>query len=143
MKRMIALLIVGLLLSLTAASCVSATDKEKNPIINHGSIYVGSKPLHRYNDPGFVFGWYDTIEWSSTTSVRYLYSPHLLFGWDIDIVPEPSYFKYSFQVAAFASRVLFTNFGHTFIGYFSGTEPGFIFGFVDDTCTFYYREPSA
>ena len=143
MKKILSLLLIGLFLSLALLNNVSANSTEETTARNHGPIYFGSKPLHRYNDPGFVFGWYDTIEWSSTTSVRYLYSPHLLFGWDIGIVPEPSYFKYSFQVAAFASRVLFTNFGHTFIGYFSGTEPGFICGFVDDTCTFYYREPSA
>ncbi len=137
MKRMIALLIVGLLLSLTAASCVSADDKE-NTARNHGPIYVGSKPFHEYDDPGFVIGFYNRIDWVSPTSVGYLYSPHMLFGWDIGIANPPHPFKYSFAVGLFASRILFTSFGPSFVGIFTGTEPGFICGFVDDVCTFYY-----
>ncbi len=135
MKRMIALLIVGLLLSLTVASCVSANDEKDDLTREHSPIYVGTKPLEKYSDPGFVVGWYDTIEWVTPTSVGNLYSPHLLFGWDIGIRHQPS--GHSFYVGFFASRVSFDSFGSTFVGFFSGTEPGFICGFVDDNCYLY------
>ena len=137
MKRMIALLIVGLLLSLTIANCVSATDEKETTDRNHGPFYVGSKSLEGYSNPGFVVGWYDTIEWVTPTSVGYLYSPHLLFGWDIGKPNPPVHFRYTFSIGLFASRVSFTSFGLSFVGFFSGTEPGFICGFVDDNCYLY------
>ncbi len=134
MKRMVALLIVGLLLSLTAASCVSANDEETTPR-NHGPFYFGTNPLERYEQPGFVCGYYNEIELSGSTSVRALYSPHLLFGWDYSSDP----FWFPLQIGAFASKVKFYSFNLTFIGFFSGTEPGFVCGFVDGMCYFTYQ----
>ena len=58
MKRMSALLIVGLLLSLTVTSCASANDEETTAR-NHGPIYVGSKPFGDYEEPGFICGFVD------------------------------------------------------------------------------------
>ncbi len=138
MKRMLPLIIIGLFLSLAVLNGVSATTTEEETVRNHGPIYFSSKPVKNYDDPGFVIGYYDRIDWASPTSVGYLYSPHMLFGWDIGIANPPYPFKYSFAVGLFASRILFTSFGPSFVGFFSGTEPGFICGFVDDVCTFYY-----
>ena len=139
MKRMVALLIVGLLLSLTAANCVTADLGEDEDIIrNHGPIYVGSKPLNEYDDPGFIIGFYNRGDWLAPGAPRYLYSPHMLFGWDVGHGGPTWPFKYTLEIGAFASRALFDNFGPTFKGFFSGTEAGFICGFVDDGLTFYY-----
>ncbi len=140
MKRMIALLIVGLLLCLTAASCVSANDEETTPR-NHGPFYFGTKPLERYEQPGFVCGYYTEIEWiGSSTGVRALYSPHLLFGWNFGYRSRgpPIPIPWFFQIGAFVSKVKFLSFDLTFIGFFSGIEPGFVCGFVDGMCYFTY-----
>ncbi len=137
MKRMVALLIAGLLLCLTVASCVSANDEEKNTTRNHGPIYVNPKPAKGYDEPGFIVGYYDCIGFSSET-VHYLYSPHLLFGWSITNTGLPFPLKYSLQIAAFSSRVEFSSFDRTFSGFFSNTEPGFVCGFVYDNCHFSY-----
>ncbi len=141
MKKILSLILIVLLLSLTFLNGVSATTDEEATTRNHSPIYIGSKPFEEYEEPGFVCGFYSRIGWISHTnnsSVGYLYSPHLLFGWDFGYLPPYHPFPWYLQIAAFSSRVLFQAFNPTFFGIFTGTEPGFICGFVDNTCTFYY-----
>ena len=140
MKKILALIIIGLFVCVALLNGVSAvsTDEETTDR-NHGPFYVGSKPLERYEKPGFVCGYYTEIEWiGSSTGVRALYSPHLLFGWNFGYRDPPIPMPWFFQIGAFASKVKFLSFDLTFIGFFSGTEPGFVCGFVDGMCYFTY-----
>ena len=143
MKKVLSFLLIVLFLSLAFMSSVSAnTTEEETTARNHGPIYVGLKPLHEYNDPGFIVGFYNRVDWATPESPKYLYSPHLLFGWDIQQAGPVFPFKYTLEIGAFASRAIFDNFSPTFKGFFSGTETGFICGFVDDVLTFYYGDYS-
>ncbi len=139
MKKALSLIIISLFLGLALLNGVSATTTEENDTIkNRGPIYFSSKPFEEYENPGFVCGFYNRIAWASytnNTDVTYLYSPHLLFGWDYSLHGP---FRINLQIAAFSSRVLFQAFKPTFVGIFTGTEPGFICGFVDGNCFFTY-----
>ncbi len=142
MKKALSLIIISLFLGLALLNGVSATTTEEETTArNHGPFYVGSKPLCIYAEPGFVIGFYDSIDWlpnSINPEVRSLYSPNLLFGWNFGYSNSPIPFPLFLQIGAFASRVLFSNFNSTFIGIFSGTEPGFVCGFVGGQCHFLY-----
>ncbi len=141
MKKTLALIIIGLFVSVAFMNGVSATTDEETTARNHGPFYVGSKPFEEYEQPGFVCGFYNHIEWTShsnNTNIRYLYSPHLLFGWNFQYLDPSHPLPWALQIAAFSSRVLFQSFKTTFIGIFTRTEPGFICGFVDGNCYFTY-----
>ncbi len=130
---------MSLFLGLVFTNCVTANPgDEVDTLRNHDPIYFGSKPLHEYTNPGFIIGFYNRVDWSTPESPKYLYSPRLLFGWDIGLGGPMWPFEYTLEIGAFASRVIFDNFSPTFKGFFSGTEVGFICGFVDDGLTFYY-----
>lgn len=142
MKKVIYLLLISAFVSLSFNGIVASFDVEKNLLsAKQDSFYVSSKPLEEYNNPGFVCGFYNRIDWlldpwtEEPICPHYLYSPHMLFGWDYS---SEGPFSINLQIAAFSSRVFFTNFNSTFVGIFTGTEPGFICGFVDGTCFFTY-----
>ncbi len=142
MKKILSLILIGLFLSLAFMNGVSATTTEEETTArNHGPFYVGSKPFGEYAEPGFVIGFYDRIDWkpySDNISVRSLYSPHMLFGWNFGYGGPQYPFPFFFQIGAFASRVLFHSFSTTFVGIFTETESGFICGFVNGQCHFLY-----
>ncbi len=145
MKKILSIILIGLFLNLALLNGVSATTTdEENSARNHGPLYVGSKPLERYEQPGFVIGFYDGINWvidpwtEEPLEPRYLSSLHLLFGWNFGYRDPPIPAPWFFQIGVFASQVSFSRFGSTFIGFFSGTESGFVCGFVDGMCRFSY-----
>lgn len=143
MKKAICLLLITMFLCMGMMNVVAThvVDDNDNIVERHSPFYVGSKPFEEYEEPGFVCGFYNRIEWTShsnNTNVRYLYSPHLLFGWDFEYRDPSHPLPWSLQIAAFSSRVLFQAFKTTFVGFFTGTEPGFICGFVDGNCYFTY-----
>ncbi len=62
----------------------------------------------------------------------------MLFGWDFGQNNLPLPFPWYLQIGVFASRVLFHSFSTTFVGIFTGAEPGFVCGFVNGQCYFSY-----
>ncbi len=142
MGKILSLLLIVSFLCMGVMNGVAANDVDDIDVSSrgHGPFYIGSKPFEEYEQPGFVCGFYTEIDWkpNANTSVRSLYSPHLLFGWDFGYRDPPIPLPWYFQIGAFASMVSFYQFSLSFVGIFTGTEPGFVCGFVDGDCHFSY-----
>ncbi len=142
MKKTLSLLLIGLFLSLAMANVVSVTSTEETTARQESVIDDSPGPICNLVKPGFVIGWYDTVDWvidpwtDEPLYPRALYSKHMLFGWHI-FRPE-LYFPIWINIGFFATMVKFWAFPSTFHGFFSGTEPGFICGIAEIQCFFTY-----